>query len=315
MDKTSNTLFKNQINEQTRMILWYELAFYIPIFIYMVFKITTSDATFDQLKASLLGSGMPMILGIGLGMIVILIYRKKDLFLRDLFKKNKKMEWKTFFKILLPFSLIQVILILVTIGSEKLFNSFGYTMIGDLESANSGNIALSLILYAFILGPITEEIVFRGALLRSLEKHGKLFAIIVSSIFFGVYHGSFVQGFFAAVSSLILGYVTIEYSIKWSMIIHIINNLFFVNILGFIMDSLSPNFQGIFNLFLFIALFLGGAYVLFQSRDFIKNYIKINRSEEKLYRYTFSSPWVILFISVNLLLAINLVINGIEKII
>ena len=245
------------------------------------------------------------------GIIIIVNYRKKSFLRYDLVVKKKKMNLNVLFKIMLCFLFAQAIFFVSSIGVEKLLNYFGYTIMRDIETASSVSTTLSMFLYASIIGPIAEEFLFRGALLRELEKHGKLFAIIVSSVLFGVFHSNILQGLFATIVGLILGYVTIEYSIKWAIILHIINNFIFGDVLGFILSYFSPNSQEIFNIIILVPSLLGGLLVLFKSRNGIKNYIKINKSKEKLYRFTFSSAWIIFYIIVNLLIAIS----GIVKII
>lgn len=75
-------------------------------------------------------------------------------------------------------------------------------------SAQAGRVSLPLgILIYGVLSPLAEETVFRGITLRRLyllcheKKSGKtafLLAAGLSSLLFGIYHGSFVQGLYAA---------------------------------------------------------------------------------------------------------------------
>ena len=83
----------------------------------------------------------------------------------------------------------------------------------------------SLLLYATLIGPITEELVFRAAGLRALEKYGKVFAIVMTALAFGMFHANFDQLFFATIIGLGFGYLTFEYSIWWAIFYHIFNNL------------------------------------------------------------------------------------------
>ena len=75
-------------------------------------------------------------------------------------------------------------------------------------SAQAGRVSLPLgILIYGVLSPLAEETVFRGITLQRLyllcheKKSGKtafLLAVGLSSLLFGIYHGSFVQGLYAA---------------------------------------------------------------------------------------------------------------------
>lgn len=83
---------------------------------------------------------------------------------------------------------------------------------------------VSLALYTAVAAPITEELLFRGAVLRSLQPYGKRFAIFCSALLFGLVHQNLTQTPFAFGFGLLAGYVAVEYSILWSMSLHILNN-------------------------------------------------------------------------------------------
>ena len=84
---------------------------------------------------------------------------------------------------------------------------------------------------------VSEEILFRGALLSTLRKHSDGIAILVSSLIFGLFHGNFVQFPFAFIVGLVLS-LTVVYtnSMLPAIAIHFINNLFSI-----ICDLLSRN--------------------------------------------------------------------------
>ncbi|MDY5342449.1 lysostaphin resistance A-like protein [Faecousia sp.] len=83
---------------------------------------------------------------------------------------------------------------------------------------------VSLALYTAVAAPVTEELLFRGAVLRSLQPYGKRFAIFCSALLFGLVHKNLTQTPFAFGFGLLAGYVAMEYSILWSMSLHILNN-------------------------------------------------------------------------------------------
>ena len=91
---------------------------------------------------------------------------------------------------------------------------------------NSGSteMTVSLALYTAVAAPITEELLFRGAVLRSLQPYGKRFAILCSALLFGLMHQNLTQTPFAFGFGLLAGYVAVEYSIFWTMGLHILNN-------------------------------------------------------------------------------------------
>lgn len=57
-----------------------------------------------------------------------------------------------------------------------------------IAGADSTLLMVGLILAAVVLAPVTEELMFRGVLLRALERWGKRLALVVSSLVFSVVH-------------------------------------------------------------------------------------------------------------------------------
>lgn len=83
-----------------------------------------------------------------------------------------------------------------------------------------------LLLYAVFIGPIAEELIFRGLTLRSVRR---VFPFWLANLFqatlFGIYHLNWLQGCYAAVLGLVLGYVCEKGgSIYLSMFFHILYN-------------------------------------------------------------------------------------------
>lgn len=96
-----------------------------------------------------------------------------------------------------------------------------------------------VILLMVIIGPLGEEILFRGMIYTSLRKRrGILASLILSSIFFAFVHGQFIHLFPIFLIAFILAYLY-EYtnSIVSSITLHVSVNLFFMIILYY-----YPNF-------------------------------------------------------------------------
>lgn len=108
----------------------------------------------------------------------------------------------------------------------KLQEFFGYS--GNLPSMPLNNDPAVLALYGLsvvVIPPLVEEIMFRGVILQSLRRYGDGFAVLVSAMLFGMYHGNFIQMVFAFLSGLALGFVVIRTnSLLPSILIHFINN-------------------------------------------------------------------------------------------
>ncbi len=78
-----------------------------------------------------------------------------------------------------------------------------------------------------LTGPLVEEVVFRGAILRRLleKRYQPWLAILISAIFFAVAHGNFTQGLTAIVIGCFMGWVYHRTRNLWPCVfIHALNN-------------------------------------------------------------------------------------------
>ncbi len=62
-----------------------------------------------------------------------------------------------------------------------------------------------ILLFAVLLGPLMEELLFRRWILSRLLPYGRFTAILVSSVLFGLYHGNLMQLLYATVLGLAFG--------------------------------------------------------------------------------------------------------------
>ena len=64
------------------------------------------------------------------------------------------------------------------------------------------------LLYTIVLAPVTEELIFRGLSLKILEMEFPFWAAnILQAFYFGTMHGNMVQGIYAFLSGMVLGYL------------------------------------------------------------------------------------------------------------
>ncbi len=96
-----------------------------------------------------------------------------------------------------------------------------------LENAGiTENISPMMILYTVILGPVCEELIFRGITLNAAKKVMPVhMAILVSAILFGAFHMNPIQSCYAFVFGLGLGYIMHLYdNLLITILIHIAYN-------------------------------------------------------------------------------------------
>lgn len=299
-------LFKKEINRLSRTLIIYELMMFVGFIGYLTFILiqnpNISDELYTELADAALENGWIIMAGIAIGLIFILLLRKKEIF-SDLMKKNRSMTFNSFVKVLFCFMIAQTLFFVCSHLFESFLNLFGYTNLAAIDEASSVSLTFSMFLYAAVLGPLTEEIVFRGAVLRYLEKYGKVFAILISAVLFGVFHANLTQGVFAFAVGLVLGYVALEFSFKWAVVLHILNNLVLSELLGRFLEMLDPSLSDMILYALYIIFFVGGVLVLYVERKRICEYLSVNRTERKVYVYAFTAFWMVVFIGINLLLA------------
>jgi membrane protease YdiL (CAAX protease family) len=90
-----------------------------------------------------------------------------------------------------------------------------------MESLLGGNVWLSLFV-TVILAPLAEELLFRGVTMKKAQKIMPFMAAnVLQAVLFGIYHMNWIQGVYAFVLGMILGF-TAEYfhSIWASILLH-----------------------------------------------------------------------------------------------
>ena len=288
-------------------------------FVYMIIKVVmafiqtdifsmTDPAAQDQLLNDLINEMLQsagyMIAGVIIGILVLLlIFRKKQIH-KAIFQKNKSMTVPKFLQFLCVFMGGQLVFQLIFQLLESGLNLIGYTAEASMELATANSQTLSMFLYVGIIGPIAEEIVYRGFAMRSLEKHGKLLAILVSSILFGVMHCNLPQSIGAMLVGITLGYVAMEYSVIWSIVLHILNNLVFGDLLNHAISGLDESTQEILFYVIMGGFFLAGAFIIIRKRKQIQEYIIQNRWQKQTLLWTLTAVGILVFILSQLIIAI-----------
>ncbi len=98
-----------------------------------------------------------------------------------------------------------------------------------MESAGlDENISLLMLCYSVLLAPIGEELIFRGVTLRTARCVFPFWAAnIFQAVLFGVFHMNMLQGCYAFLLALFLGYICERGgSIYYSILLHFLFNLF-----------------------------------------------------------------------------------------
>lgn len=83
------------------------------------------------------------------------------------------------------------------------------------------------ILCVGIIVPILEEYMFRGLIYKRIRRYAPAsYAIVMSAVFFGVYHGNLVQSIYGTVCGLLLAWLYEKYgSMKAPILAHMLMNI------------------------------------------------------------------------------------------
>lgn len=162
-------------------------------------------------------------------MILYLFYRKDQMHRKEGFSgTGKAFVWAP------PVIWFSVIILAIATGQflNDLINGLhlndlftGYSEVS--EQAFSGQPVGLMILVVGIIGPICEELMFRGIVFHRLKDWVKpQAAITISALLFGIYHGNVVQFFYATCMGVMLAVIYDKTGTLWiSIVAHIAANL------------------------------------------------------------------------------------------
>lgn len=131
------------------------------------------------------------------------------------------------FLLVIPYAFLGMVVcnLLATFALSVLPESFTKSYDSAAASIYSGNKVVMVIAVALV-GPILEELVFRGVLYNRLkDMFGVVVAVLGSAITFGVFHMNWVQGIYAGTLGLLLAFLYYKYkSIIAPIMMHVTCN-------------------------------------------------------------------------------------------
>ena len=210
--------------------------------------------------------------------------------------EEEKRESKTLgvFKVIkicfMSYSIVYIVNFLTNLFMMLIAVIKGSEVTNPLVNMLEGSNWIWSLIFAGILSPIIEEMMFRGVMLNKLRRYGDKVAIITTAILFGLFHANFSQFFYAVALGMIFAYVALKTgTIKYSIILHIV-----VNIMGGVIlpaaigDGSNIVVSGCVGLVL-LAIVIIGLVLLIKNR---KN-ISLLDGEIKLEKGTaFKTIWV-----------------------
>lgn len=222
--------------------------------------------------AALMNNGWGYIVANLAALVILYAWKGPDFCFGEVFAREKRMKPGIFLSLLALCLGSQLVNSLWVTVLEIVMNLLGTSALGILETVSGSTESFSMFLYASILAPVAEELFFRGWILRSLRPYGKRFAILGSAVLFGAFHGNLLQTPYAFFVGLVLGYVTVEYSIIWAMGIHLFNNLVLADILSRVTTALPEMAANGITLGILGAGAVAAVIILLKNRQEIRAY-------------------------------------------
>ena len=227
------------------------------------------DATPDM--DAIMSNAWGYVWAVGIAMLFLFMWKDGSFWKKKVFARKSRMSVGLFLVLLCVCMAIQFINGFWITGLEWFMNLFDKSLIETLESVSGSSDSFSMFLYASILAPITEELIFRGYIQGSLERFGRKFAILCSAFLFGIFHGNLVQTPYAFLAGLLLGYVAAEYHIIWSVAIHMFNNLVLADLLSRATADLPVEIADAISMILLgAATLVTGIYMLVKHKAIVR---------------------------------------------
>lgn len=130
-----------------------------------------------------------------------------------------------------------LLIFLAAFGSAQLINFVTVIIIKIIELATGAKLqddVSSLIqnsnpiinaIFVAVVGPVFEELIMRGTLMKRLRVYGDKTAVIYTAIAFGLFHGNIYQIPYAVALGLVFGYVMVKTNkIIYPILLHILIN-------------------------------------------------------------------------------------------
>lgn len=181
----------------------------------------------------------------------------------------------------------------------------GFKMSNPLEELLRGSNLMVFAIYAVIIAPVVEELIFRRILLNKLRRFGDLTAILLSGLAFGIFHFNLSQFFYASVIGFFFAYIVIRTNhLIYSIMLHMMMNLVGMVFVPVITNNQSLSGVGIILIWFYGAMTIGSILFILN----IKKIVLIKPQERLLRRRDYIlNTGVLLFLALGIgLIILNL---------
>lgn len=249
------------------------------------------------MEAAMNNMGWGYLAAVAIGLLILLLWKKPRWF-AEICTPGEQMRPGIFLAAICAMLFAQLFVQIFVVILDSLLSGFGVSVTEFLEENAASTDSLSMFLYITIAAPVSEEILFRGLVMRSLQPYGKKLALIASALLFALFHGNPIQIPFAFVMGLLLGYLTQRYHIGWAMLLHLINNLVLGDLLPRFLEQIPHEWGNILFWLLLIAGSVGAIVYAVRRMDAIKRICREEPLQNWQLKGFITSPCILILIAV-----------------
>ncbi len=188
------------------------------------------------------------------------------------------------------FCLVQLLTVTVSVFSQNLMEfilpgiydyDFSYAQLGDGFDVFA--FVMEIISACIVVG-VVEELVFRGVLLSYLRRYGTVFAVVASSVTFGIAHSSPVQSVYAFVFGIMAAFFTvITGNLKTAIMLHALNNAVMVVLQHLPLIVGQDNFDVMYLVYMAVvfAFAFAGLYMLVKKGGYAELFFEKSDGHDK----------------------------------
>ena len=150
-----------------------------------------------------------------------------------------------------------------------------------------------------IITAICEETVFRGCVGNTFRRYGIRFAMIMSTLLFSLYHCNILQLVSTFLPGIVLFYVAMNYSLKWSVLLHFINNGVLAICFSLLKKASPDAFFANYGEYVIELLLIIAAVCLLKkdcAAEKVRIFLSAPQNEEGVYRATMGNGWFVLVV-------------------
>ena len=188
----------------------------------------------------------------------------------------------------------------VTLGITWLIGQLRGSPVANPVETMTGYPAALNVLLGCVIAPVCEELAFRRLLLDRLRPYGDRFAVCVSALCFGLFHGNLSQMLYAFTVGLVLGYVALRTGRIWqAMLLHAMVNAVSVVLIPLTEQVDALTGTAVSNLFwgcfLIAVILLGIVFFAALRRELWFDPGRTGFTEGRKWGLFFGSPGVVFF--------------------